>query len=196
MPPMPGRTTMEPASRTPEGEPNRCPICGNQVVIDPSRPPGDAPCPHCGHLLWFAGPPAGELSSTSRLPWEGLEHGQVALPARRGDASESASLWRVVCIAAAVGFVIALPAAFGVARNDDFPALARLGIAVVSAVVSVLTALGLSVRDALLLRMWRGQHVTLLLRLYFTSGWGTLMVWIVTAIELTFVVAMVLASWS
>jgi signal recognition particle subunit SRP54 len=23
------------------------------VRIDPSRPPGDAPCPHCGHLLWF-----------------------------------------------------------------------------------------------------------------------------------------------
>jgi signal recognition particle subunit SRP54 len=23
------------------------------VQIDPSRPPGDAPCPNCGHLLWF-----------------------------------------------------------------------------------------------------------------------------------------------
>jgi signal recognition particle subunit SRP54 len=21
--------------------------------IEPSRPPGDAPCPYCGHLLWF-----------------------------------------------------------------------------------------------------------------------------------------------
>jgi hypothetical protein len=45
---------MEPSSRTPEGEPNRCPICGKAVLIDPSRPPGDAPCPNCGHLLWFA----------------------------------------------------------------------------------------------------------------------------------------------
>lgn len=44
---------MEPSSRTPEGEPNRCPVCGKTVQIDPSRPPGDAPCPHCGHLLWF-----------------------------------------------------------------------------------------------------------------------------------------------
>jgi hypothetical protein len=44
---------MEPASRTPEGERNCCPICGNEVRIEPSRPPGDAPCPHCGHLLWF-----------------------------------------------------------------------------------------------------------------------------------------------
>jgi nitrogen PTS system EIIA component len=48
---------MEPSSRTPEGEPNRCPICGHVVAIELSRPPGDAPCPHCGHLLWFAGAP-------------------------------------------------------------------------------------------------------------------------------------------
>jgi hypothetical protein len=47
---------MVPASRTPEGEPNRCPVCGKQVRIEPSRPPGDAPCPHCGHLLWFSDP--------------------------------------------------------------------------------------------------------------------------------------------
>jgi hypothetical protein len=47
---------MEPASRTPEGESNRCPIYGNEVRIEPSRPPGDAPCPCCGHLLWFSSP--------------------------------------------------------------------------------------------------------------------------------------------
>ncbi|MGA2031540.1 MAG: hypothetical protein ABSG68_04735 [Thermoguttaceae bacterium] len=44
---------MEPSSRTPEGWPNRCPVCGKDVCIEPSTPPGDAPCPHCGHLLWF-----------------------------------------------------------------------------------------------------------------------------------------------
>jgi hypothetical protein len=44
---------MNPASRTPEGEPNQCPICGHEVRLEPSRPPGDAPCPYCGHLLWF-----------------------------------------------------------------------------------------------------------------------------------------------
>lgn len=44
---------MNPASRTPEGEPNRCPVCGKEVRLEPSRPPGDAPCPNCGHLLWF-----------------------------------------------------------------------------------------------------------------------------------------------
>lgn len=41
------------SSRTPEGSPNRCPVCGAEVRIEPSRPSGDAPCPSCGHLLWF-----------------------------------------------------------------------------------------------------------------------------------------------
>jgi len=41
------------SSRTPEGEPNTCPVCGRHVHIEPSTPFSDAPCPHCGHLLWF-----------------------------------------------------------------------------------------------------------------------------------------------
>src|SRR3954452_22282213 len=41
------------SSRTPEGRPNLCPVCGSAVKIEPSDPAGDAPCPHCGHLLWF-----------------------------------------------------------------------------------------------------------------------------------------------
>lgn len=46
------------SSRTPEGERNRCPVCGQAVQIEPSRPFGDAPCPACGALLWFvAGDP-------------------------------------------------------------------------------------------------------------------------------------------
>jgi hypothetical protein len=53
---------MKPASRTPEGEPNWCPICGHEVRLEPSRPPGDAPCPYCGHLLWFAAPKRAETS--------------------------------------------------------------------------------------------------------------------------------------
>ena len=44
----------QPSSRTPEGEDNRCIVCGHDVRIDPTRPPGDAPCPNCGTLLWFA----------------------------------------------------------------------------------------------------------------------------------------------
>ena len=41
------------SSRTPEGDPNRCPVCGHALRLEPSRPPGDAPCPACGSLLWF-----------------------------------------------------------------------------------------------------------------------------------------------
>ena len=41
------------SSRTPEGTPNHCPVCGGHLKIEPSAPPGDAPCPRCGHLLWF-----------------------------------------------------------------------------------------------------------------------------------------------
>jgi acyl carrier protein len=41
------------ASRTPEGQPNRCPLCGASIVLEPSSPSGDAPCPRCGTLLWF-----------------------------------------------------------------------------------------------------------------------------------------------
>lgn len=45
---------MIPSSRTPEGERNCCPLCGQDVCVEVSFPAGDAPCPHCGHLLWFA----------------------------------------------------------------------------------------------------------------------------------------------
>jgi anti-anti-sigma factor len=41
------------SSRTPEGTPNHCPVCGADLKIEPSTPAGDAPCPCCGHLLWF-----------------------------------------------------------------------------------------------------------------------------------------------
>ena len=44
---------MNVASRTPEGEPNQCPNCAAELNLAPARPPGDAPCPNCGSLLWF-----------------------------------------------------------------------------------------------------------------------------------------------
>ncbi len=47
------------SSRTPEGEPNRCPVCGSEVCIEPSKPTGEAPCPRCGVLLWFLALPEG-----------------------------------------------------------------------------------------------------------------------------------------
>ena len=50
------------SSRTPDGRPNRCPVCGANVWIEPSAVFGDAPCPQCGCLLWFIG-----LGSKTRL---------------------------------------------------------------------------------------------------------------------------------
>jgi acyl carrier protein len=47
------------SSRTPEGVPNHCPVCGAEVWAEPTRPPGDAPCPQCGTLLWFHRAPEG-----------------------------------------------------------------------------------------------------------------------------------------
>lgn len=41
------------SSRTSEGTPNHCPVCGHAFRIEPSQPFGDAPCPACGSLLWF-----------------------------------------------------------------------------------------------------------------------------------------------
>lgn len=41
------------SSRTPEGQPARCPLCQAEVRIEPALFYGDAPCPNCGSLLWF-----------------------------------------------------------------------------------------------------------------------------------------------
>ena len=45
---------MLPSSRTPEGEPLRCPICGASHNVEVSRPPGDSVCPSCGAHAWFS----------------------------------------------------------------------------------------------------------------------------------------------
>ena len=50
------------SSRTPEGRPGRCPICGAALMVEPSDPPGDAPCPHCGHLVWFTAAESGDAT--------------------------------------------------------------------------------------------------------------------------------------
>src|SRR2546423_1698186 len=56
------------SSRTPEGEPNHCPVCGSEVRTEPSRPLGDAPCPVCGTLLWFK-QAAGEFKQAAVETW-------------------------------------------------------------------------------------------------------------------------------
>ncbi|HYV39480.1 MAG TPA: hypothetical protein VE988_27570 [Gemmataceae bacterium] len=57
---------MSNASCTPEGVPHRCPVCGKTPTVDPSSfPTPDAPCPHCGSLLWFTNRPG--LAKEARL---------------------------------------------------------------------------------------------------------------------------------
>jgi acyl carrier protein len=41
------------SSRTPEGVPHRCPVCGKMSAVEPSYPAGDSCCPGCGQLLWW-----------------------------------------------------------------------------------------------------------------------------------------------
>ena len=58
------------SSRTPEGRPNRCPICGADFRLMPSLPPGDAPCPHCGTLVRFsAAAPRKNIGTKARRVW-------------------------------------------------------------------------------------------------------------------------------
>lgn len=40
------------SSRTPEGIPHRCPVCGKTANLEPSFPGDDSCCPTCGKLLW------------------------------------------------------------------------------------------------------------------------------------------------
>jgi acyl carrier protein len=57
------------SSRTPEGFPFNCPICGKIAALEPSYPGGDAICPSCGQLLWWFRDRFGEtveLSSSLR----------------------------------------------------------------------------------------------------------------------------------
>jgi len=42
-----------PSTRTPEGEFNRCGICGCESDMEPSYLFNDATCPACGHLLRY-----------------------------------------------------------------------------------------------------------------------------------------------
>jgi hypothetical protein len=59
------------SSRTPEGEGNVCRVCRNEFRIEPSRPPGDAPCPCCGVLNWFPTPPVEQVPRRKkRAKWK------------------------------------------------------------------------------------------------------------------------------
>src|SRR5262245_18045329 len=69
---------MPPSSRTPEGEPNRCLICGYDIRIEPSVTARDAPCPNCGVLLWFPGPGAAPVLRSARALPKAIREMRVA----------------------------------------------------------------------------------------------------------------------
>jgi len=69
---------MTTSTRTPEGEPNKCPVCGEKVRLEPSRPPGDAPCPRCGTLLWFPAEPWGPILTVWEYGIQLIEQGDIA----------------------------------------------------------------------------------------------------------------------
>lgn len=80
---------MQPASRTPEGDDNTCDVCGKELRIEASRPPGDATCPHCGALVWFTEESAAAIASSSRaaMLWQ---RAQLAMRAEKWGAAQRA----------------------------------------------------------------------------------------------------------
>ena len=69
------------SSRTPEGTPNRCGVCRKKLRVEPSIDSLDAPCPHCGNLLWFSAP--ARKRTRRRVSYEGfiIAEGKVRLGA-------------------------------------------------------------------------------------------------------------------
>lgn len=58
------------SSRTPEGLPHRCGVCGEAFAADPSYPGGDSCCPACGSLLWWFRDRLGDSA------WSGRDWGE------------------------------------------------------------------------------------------------------------------------
>ena len=66
------------SSRTPEGRPNHCPFCNADILLEPSLPFGDAPCPECGQLLWFLNAD-NETRVSKPIPGKDVENWLVCL---------------------------------------------------------------------------------------------------------------------
>ena len=69
------------SSRTPEGVPCHCPICGVRERVEPSDPAGDAPCPCCGSLLWPGARPSRARPTVEG--WDNLRDQVFALKIRQ-----------------------------------------------------------------------------------------------------------------
>jgi len=60
---------MDTSSRKLADTPDFCPLCGTVVIIAPATDPAkDAPCPHCGELLWFVRKRLGDVVILTFLP--------------------------------------------------------------------------------------------------------------------------------
>lgn len=98
------------SSRTPEGKPSRCPLCGGETNIDYSVLGQDATCPKCGCLISLSAQLLDEFQNLcERLP--GKEPGCID-PSRRFDTLTVDSL-------AAVEWVMQLEEAFGLSIPED-----------------------------------------------------------------------------
>jgi hypothetical protein len=162
---------MEPSTRTPEGEPNRCSVCGKDVRIEPSRPPGDAPCPHCGSLLWFAG--HSENISSTELPSHQVVSANRWKRARKSQHPQTRLLAQVA-VAAAVGFVLSLSVVISEASSDrGSPAFCACSVGA-TVIGSVMAGFGLALRDYLHDRLLKRQGVNVILRAYFAWGFVSL----------------------
>jgi anti-sigma B factor antagonist len=53
---------MSPSTSPRDGKPDRCPVCGTGVGGGSSDVSGKAPCPNCGHLLWFVSSRVGSVT--------------------------------------------------------------------------------------------------------------------------------------
>ena len=83
------------SSRTPEGFPSRCPLCGATTDLEFSDVARDAPCPNCGHLLWKSAQLLEKLqrvlSETLSLPDQEIGP-QTSLDDLRGDSIDVVEL--------------------------------------------------------------------------------------------------------
>ena len=91
------------SARTPEGDPFRCPICGEVANIETSLA-GDACCPSCNHLLWWF---KDRLALQREIPREEIHLHSELWPAGDSESLET------------VEFVMALEEEFDVTIPDD-----------------------------------------------------------------------------
>lgn len=54
------------STRTPEGDPLKCGVCGNEHLVLTSWPTGDSVCPTCGSHAWLANPKEMEQFPTAK----------------------------------------------------------------------------------------------------------------------------------